>query len=375
MIKIAILGTRGVPARHGGFETFAEKLAPYLAEQGVEVTVYCQDVYRAGGPFIEVDSWNGVRRVHVRVLGRARYSTVLFDLISSVHATLDGSVQLVLGYNTALFQLIGRACRRRIIFNMDGIEWQRGKWGRWVRLWLRTNEKVAHRLANIAIADHPSIAAHLFARTGRQSVVIPYGAEDTRSRGDLGARRTDLADDYFLVVARCEPENSLLEIVRAFSSRPRSARLVVVSDVGAAGSYGIAVRSAADPSVTFMGAVYDPAILAKLRYHAKAYVHGHTVGGTNPSLVEALSAGRPVIAHDNRFNRWVAGDGQLYFKNEADLDSALSLLSGDNEAAHSIGELAYARYKTMFQWEAILRAYFDLLTDQEHFRQKDSPWA
>jgi glycosyltransferase involved in cell wall biosynthesis len=359
--EISILGTRGIPARHGGFETFVERLAPYLADRGWRVTVYCQ----AGGEDqSHEDNWQGVRRVHLPVHQSEALGTIVFDWKSTVHAAREGGLKLVLGYNTALFSALYRVRGRTNLINMDGIEWQREKWSFPERAWLYLNERFGCWLGNHLIADHPEIKTHLATRVAADKItVIPYGADavteaDAGLIGQFGLE----PDRYALVIARPEPENSILEIISAFSERRRGLTLAVLGQYQPANnSYHRRVLDAAGPEVKFLGAVYERERVNALRCHGRLYIHGHTVGGTNPSLVEALGAGMPVLAHDNRFNRWVAGEGARYFDSTVTCARHLDAILGNHAVLEAMRTASRARFAREFTWERILGAYERLL--------------
>lgn len=361
--SVAILGTRGIPAQHGGFETFAERLALYLVERGWDVTVYCQ---RDGeGPRSEA-WWNGIRLIEIPERRTGAAGTVIFDLKSTLASLRHESLILTLGYNTALFCAAHRMFGHPNLINMDGLEWQRPKWGRLARAWLYLNERLGCWLGNHLIADHPEIARHLATRVPRRKITtIPYGS-DTVTHADpallrpLGVR----PHQYALVVARPEPENSILEIVSAFSARRRGYQLVVLGRYEPnVNAYHAQVVQAASDEVVFAGAVYDKELVAALRFHARLYVHGHTVGGTNPALVEALGAGCPVLAHDNRFNRWVAGEGASYFRTRDDCDNQLTALLDDTRGLAWMSLASRSRHAEAFTWDHVLHLYEQLLLE------------
>lgn len=355
--RVAILGTRGVPATHGGFETLAHHLSLYLAARGWDVTVYCQAEGR--GPATE-DAWNGVRRVTIPTPYPGAMGTVHFDWRSVMHAARCEGTALVLGYNTAAFLPVLRGAGRHVVLNMDGIEWRRGKWSPTARVWLRANERIGATVAHSLIADHPEIKRHVATFAPAHKITtIAYGAnaidnapvEPVRSAGLEPGR-------YLLVVARVEPENSVLPIVRSFSRRPRGVQLAVVGPLAPSSQpYHAAVASAAGVEVRFLGPVYEPTAIAALRFHARAYVHGHTVGGTNPSLVEALGAGNAVVAHANPFNRWVAGDAARYFVDEDDLDGAFDAVTTTDVQWATMRLAARDRFREAFTWPAVLERY------------------
>jgi glycosyltransferase involved in cell wall biosynthesis len=214
------------------------------------------------------------------------------------------------------------------------------------------------------IADHPSIELHLMSRMPiRKITMIPYGADRVESADPALLAPYGLTPDrYALVVARPEPENSVLEIVRAFSQRPRGMQLVVLGRyVPEQNEYHRATIAAASDEVIFPGGIYDANVVAALRVHARFYVHGHTVGGTNPALVEALGAGCAVLAHDNVFNRWVAGAEAAYFYDEDDFARQLDVLGGDERQLRLMRAASVRRFEEQFAWPKILRAYESLL--------------
>lgn len=359
--SLRILGIRGIPASHGGFETFAERLAVWLVGRGWDVTVYCQE--NGDGP-PRTGSWHGVRLVHVPVPFEGSRGSIVFDWRSVRHASRETGVVLTLGYNTALF---GRVYRRRgvpHVVNMDGIEWRRAKWSAAVKLWFRFNERYACRTADHLVADHPEIKNHLARHVPADRITtIPYGADAVASPDEATLAGLDLRrDGYALVVARPEPENSLLEIVTGYSARPRGHDLVVLGDLRPEERrYDRAARDAAGPGVRFLGAIYDRGVLDSLRAGTRAYIHGHRVGGTNPSLVEAMGAGSAVLAHDNRFNRWVAGDGARYFRSARDVDDTLTALLPDDGAIARMRDASRQQFRARFRWEGVLQAYEALL--------------
>jgi glycosyltransferase involved in cell wall biosynthesis len=261
---------------------------------------------------------------------------------------------------------------------MDGLEWRRTKWRWHERAWLYMNERIGCWTGNHLIADHPSIAAHLGTRVNRRKItMIPYGADriDERSGGlpkELGLGNAS----YALVIARPEPENSVLEIVTAFSRRPRGAKLVVLGKYDPLKNpYHREVVDAAGPEVLFPGAIYDQNAVNALRRHALFYLHGHQVGGTNPSLVEALGASCAVIAHNNEFNRWVAGPEARFFSTESDCDLHISALFADAATVRAMREASGRRFDSAFRWDSVLAQYEALLERNVQIgrKQKVSP--
>ncbi|WP_227815743.1 DUF1972 domain-containing protein [Nitrogeniibacter aestuarii] len=359
--KLTILGIRGIPAAHGGFETFAEHLSVFLKDRGWLVTVYCQEVGK--GPIFE-DSWQGIKRINVPVEGDGPASTIAFDWKATRHAARDRSaVVLTLGYNTAVFCTLLRLAGVRNVINMDGIEWKRAKWGGMAKSWFWMNDWAGCWLGNHLVADHPEIKQHLKTRVSADKVtVIPYGADAVTGAEAAPVNELGLTPGRFAtVIARAEPENSLLEIVSGFSRKQRGIHLAVLGKYDREHAYQRRVLDAASEEVKFVGAIYDKAVVSSLRFHSMFYVHGHQVGGTNPSLVEALGAGNAVLAHDNKFNRWVAGPSQCYFDGESGAADAFDTLLSPQAQLEVMREESRQRHQAHFTWEAILSEYESLL--------------
>ena len=358
--KLLILGTRGIPAEHGGFETFAQRLALYLTKQNWEVTVYCQ----TAEPNLPSKNWQGIKLVYISTLKNKALGSILFDFKSTLHAATKGDgIILTLGYNTAIFSILYRLNGKFNIINMDGLEWQRQKWNAFEKAWLYLNERIGAKVGNRLVADHPEIKNYLSRRVCADKIVmIPYGAAPiSQSDASLLEPYSLTSQSYALIIARPEPENSIWEIVSAFSAQKRGYQLVVLGKYFPRNAYHRQVLQAASEEVVFLGAIYDPQTVHALRVHTRLYIHGHTVGGTNPSLVEALAAGSPVLARDNAFNHWVAGDKAHYFSDEAQCLSKLNELLENTEELEKMRKESKNRYKQAFAEDKDLKAYEKLL--------------
>lgn len=363
MRKLIIMGTRGVPAQHGGFETFAEYLALYLVGRDWDVTVYCQE--DGDGLTIRTDEWRGVKRVIISVKQKGALGTIIFDWKSIWHLLKNKSnLVLTLGYNTATFCALYRLKNIRNLINMDGIEWKRDKWNFYERAWFLFNERFGCVIGDHLIADHPEIKKHLETLVSPSKItMIPYGASEILNADASLLQRIGVASGrYALVIARPEPENSVLDIVKAFSRKFRGYKLVMLGRYEPSQNvFHKVVLDAASEEVIFPGAIYDREVVEAVRFHARIYIHGHRVGGTNPSLVEALGAGSAVLAHDNHFNRWVAGSDARYFKNEGECADLLEALWNDDQAIASMRIASRNRFHEAFTWAEILAQYETLL--------------
>lgn len=358
---LRILGTRGVPAVHGGFETFAEYLSLHLVSRGWRVVVYCQN--DGIGPLFK-DIWRGVERVHIPVTQEGPKGTIVFDWQATAHAAMYKDLCLTLGYNTAVFCALLRVKGIPNLINMDGIEWSRAKWGAVAKTWFWLNDWAGCWLGNHLVADHPQIKLHLQSRVADSKITtIPYGAEVVTAAPIEPVQSLGLEPGrFFTVISRAEPENSLLEVVQGFSSKLRGMQLVVLGNYQESSAYHRAVKAAASGEVRFVGAIYDKTVVQALRFHSAAYVHGHQVGGTNPSLVEALGAGNAVVAHDNRFNRWVAGEGAIYFSGAEEFARCIDELLANPAALKILRQHGQQRFTQAFTWPDVLAQYEELLT-------------
>ena len=354
------MGTRGVPASHGGFETFAEDFALYLLSKGWTVQVYCQVEGRGA---ITTDVWNGITCIKVPVKGDSPLATAIFDFKGIIHSLASKEVVLTLGYNTAVLNVLYRVFGIPNIINMDGVEWKRGKWNWLFKVWFYLNETMACWIGNKLVADHPDIKQHLLGRTFSDKIsVIPYAAPYIDEADESLLSKFNLEKGgYCILIARPEPENSILEVVKSFSRCTRNIKLIILGNYSAQKAYQASVLAAASGEVVFLGAIYEKAVVQSLRFHARFYIHGHTVGGTNPSLIEAMGVGSAILAQDNIFNRWVTDNKACYFKTETDCDEILSRMIQDDEYITTLRASMRKRYLEEFTYDKIHGAYENLI--------------
>lgn len=364
-LRIAILGTRGIPAGYGGFETFAEQLAVRLAARGHQITVYAE----APGRAPRADRlYQGVRVRERRSPRWGPASTLAYDGACLWDARRGHDLVYMLGYGAAWACWLPRLFGTPVWINVDGLEWARSKWSAPARAYLRAMEWLATRSATRLIADAQAIAARMRQRypRGAPCSFIAYGAQLPQRPDPAPLARWGLEPGgYLLAVARPEPENHLLEIAQGCLQVPDAPPLVLVGDVRADGSaYQRRLLTLAGERVRFLGGVYDAAQLESLRLHSACHLHGHSVGGTNPSLLEALACGNWVIAHDNPFNREVAREAADYFSSPAALAQALRRWQGASQterrrradqARHVIAQ-NYTWEQITDRYEALMRA-------------------
>ncbi|MEO8406343.1 MAG: DUF1972 domain-containing protein [Chitinophagaceae bacterium] len=327
-LKIGILGTRGIPNHYGGFEQFAEYLSLGLSQRGHDVYVYNSDRH-----FYKENEWNGVNIIHCRDLEHkfGTFGQFFYDLNCNRDAVKrDFDVLLHLGY-TSDSVWYWRWPRHTInMVNMDGLEWKRSKYNKPTQRFLKWAESLAARHAQVLVADSPRIQEYLWDTYHKKAIHIPYGAEIFTDIDDVVPAKFNLIPgNYFLLIARIEPENNIELIIRGYLEANHPYPLVIVGNI--ANKFGHYLSTTyTHPNIRFAGPVYDQPELNNLRYHSARYFHGHSVGGTNPSLLEAMACSCNIAAHDNMFNQAVLTDDADYFSTEAQI--ALLINNANNEA-------------------------------------------
>jgi glycosyltransferase involved in cell wall biosynthesis len=323
-MKIAILGTRGIPNNYGGPETNAEIMSPIFLRMGHEVTVYSPDEH----PY-QAEDWNGVRIKHVfcKESRLKIWGTFLYDYLCLRDAVRsDFDVILELGYvPCAIFFPLHRRRRPVLFTNMDGLEWKRDKWNFLLRRFAKLTERLGARCSDALIADNEAIQTYYREKYGRESYFIPYGATPvyepvTPHLATYGVE----AMAYFLLIARMEPENNIETILEGYVASGSRKPFLLVGNMTTKFASRLETRFGDRPGIRFLGGIYDYEVLSALRWHADLYFHGHSVGGTNPSLVEAMATNAFIAAHDNPFNRAVLGDTALYFSSAADVAAVVA---------------------------------------------------
>jgi glycosyltransferase involved in cell wall biosynthesis len=360
-MRMAILGTRGIPARYGGFETLAEELSAGLAARGHAVTVYTRTRYAQAG----LESWRGAR---IRVLPTvpSKYlDTVVHGWLSSFDAALAryDAVLVCNAINAASSFLPRVTGRTRVVLNVDGLERNRRKWNAAGRAAYRLSEVLSTLLPDAVVSDAQVIRDYYRQRYGFDSVFIPYGGDLPAPAGRAALERLGLSPEgYILYVSRLEPENNALEVVQAYRDVPGRTPLVVVGDAPYAADYIGRVRAAADPRVLFPGAVYGEGY-RELLANALVYVQATEVGGTHPALVEALGYGRVVAYHASPENEEVAAGAALPFDIRAPggLAGVLTRLLDDPGTGSVWKERARQRVRERYQWRDVVDRYERLL--------------
>lgn len=354
-MRIALIGTRGVPARYGGFETAAEEVGRRLVENGHHVTVYCRY------PGQTLDEYLGMHLVNLPAVRRRAAETLSHTALSVAHAIISGRPDVAFVFNAANAPLLPplRAARIPIAVHVDGLEWKRAKWGPRASAYYLWAEARSVRWADAVIADAHGIAEHLREVHGVAARYIPYGAPIISPPAHRLAELGVTPRGYHLVVARFELENHVQELVAGFVASRCVLPLLVVGDAPYSHAYRAAVIAAAagDPRVHFLGSVWDADLLDALYGHAATYLHGHCVGGTNPSLLRAMGAGAPVIAWDVVFNREVAGAAGRYVDTPEAAARACEEAEADPGGATARGLAGREDIARRYRWSDVAAAY------------------
>lgn len=366
-MKIGILGTRGIPNQHGGFEQFAQFVAPALVARGHDVSVYNSSLH----PF-EGESWHGVSLIKERDL-EDKIGTV-GQFIYDLNCILDArkrkfDIILQLGYTSSSIWSRLLPKDAVIVTNMDGLEWKRSKYSPPVQSFLKRAEKWAVAGSDLLIADSKGIQAYLVDKYQKDSRFIAYGAT-LFTEPDAGILAAYGLSEYAynLLIARMEPENNLETILKGHLATDTDEKLILIGyHKNKFGSY--LKKKYEDHRTLFPGPIYDLAVLNNLRHFSRIYFHGHSVGGTNPSLLEAMASQALIMAHDNIFNRSVLGEDAFYFSSPADISSVLDrrLRKGDYQAFLQNNN---AKIKEKYSWEYITTLLEEYLTEALRMRRR-----
>jgi glycosyltransferase involved in cell wall biosynthesis len=355
-VRLAILGTRGIPARYGGFETLAEELSARLAARGHDVTVYTRSRYAEAG----LSVWRGAKIRTLPTIATKHLDTAVHGLLSAVDAVGRGyDAILVCNAVNAATAWLPRLGGARIVLNVDGIEWQRAKWGAAGRLAFRASERLATAVPDTVVADARVIQDYYRQRYGLPTVFIPYGGDLPEPTGREWLDRLGLEDGrYVLYVSRLEPENNALAVVEAYARVPGEVPLVLVGDAPYAPEYIARVKAAADPRVRFPGAIYGEGY-RQLLARCLVYIQATEVGGTHPALVEALGYGRVVLYNATPENEEVAAGAGLPFdvRRPESLAEVLRPLLDDPASGSVWKGRARARVQERYLWNDVTDRY------------------
>ncbi|AHF14211.1 DUF1972 domain-containing protein [Niabella soli] len=360
-MRIAIIGTRGIPNQYGGFEQFAEYLATGLQQKGFEVTVYNPEFHSFREHFFEgvkiVRKWSPEKQIGAS----ANFIYDYLCLKDAIRKKFDIIYEAGYGTNSIshLFLNFGSSA---IVTNMDGLEWKRAKWGPMTRWLTKYFEKLAVKTSHNLIADNTGIQKYLFEQYQANSHMIPYGAEIPEKVDDSLINQYSLQPaGYFLLIARLEPENNVEMIIDGYLRSDKKWPLICVGGMQTKHFKYLNQKIGNEKMVHFVGGIYKKEVLDALRKNALAYFHGHSVGGTNPSLLEAMAAGSFIAAHNNDFNRGVLEANALYFSDSDQVTTIINEVERlRNESFASFSRSNLDIISNKYSWEHIIQQYIDL---------------
>ncbi|MDP8263645.1 MAG: DUF1972 domain-containing protein [Candidatus Ancaeobacter aquaticus] len=364
-MKIAIMGTRGIPARYGGFETLAEALSVRFVASGYRVTVYCRKKYSDQ----IIDQYKGVDLKYVPAIYFKYFETVTHTLCSVIHDVFCGRSTHVLLCNSAnaVFIPLLKLFRKRVIINVDGLEWKRRKWNICGKWWYKLGEKLAVKYADTIVTDARVIEDYYKKVHGSRTVFIAYGAdvicgEDTEYLSQLGLEN----EKYILYVGRLEPENNADKVMEAYKKVDTQFHLVLVGDAPYSAIFKKRLNELLDDKIILSGAVYGEKYWTLLS-NALFCINATEVGGTHPAIVEAMAAGKMVLANDVPENCEVIGDTGIPFSIGAcgDLEKKIERSINDPELISLLGKRARERVSLYYSWDTITKEYIDVLIGSE----------
>lgn len=356
MKKISIIGTAGIPGKYGGFETLAEHLTKHIGIK-LSMVVYCS-------------SKNYTERLHTHNEAALKYipldangmQSIPYDILSLFHAARNSSTILILGVSGCVVLPLFRLFypQKKLIINIDGLEHKRDKWKKSIQRFLKYSEKLAIKFGDVIITDNKAIQDYILAEYKKTSTLIAYGG-DHAVRASLSPeikQQYAIPDEYAFKVCRIEPENNIHLILEAFAKVDYPLVLIGNWDRSA---YGIDLKQkyAKNENLFLLNPIYDQFILDQIRSNCTVYIHGHSAGGTNPALVEAMNLGLPVFTFDCAYNRATTLNKALYFKDIAELKNLVEFTCEKN--LHSLGEMMLTIAKENYTWEKVSNQYYEIL--------------
>ena len=360
-MKIAIMGIRGIPANYGGFETFAEELAPRLVERGHQVTVYG----RSNNVKHEGRYYRGVRLVILPTIAHKYFDTVAHTFLCVLHALKEGyDAVLICNSANSAFAWIPRLAQQKVALNVDGLEWKRQKWNAFGKMYYKLSERIATFTPNEVVTDARDIEKYYLQTYNRRSTFIPYGAPVERVNSGEILRRLGLASRrYALYVSRLEPENNAHLVVQAYEKVNSDMPLLIVGDAPYSADYIRALKRTKDPRIIFTGYVFGQGY-RELQSHAYFYVQATEVGGTHPALIEAMGHGNCVLANDVPEHREVLAEAGLYFSATAadELRDQMQMLIDHPQLVERYRALAVRRIEENYTWDKVTEQYERLFT-------------
>jgi glycosyltransferase involved in cell wall biosynthesis len=354
-MRVAFIGTRGVPASYSGFETCVEKLGQRMVQRGHDVTVFCRSThYRERLP-----DYLGMRLVYLPAVRQKHLETLSHTLLSVPRVPRDTAI-VCMGVGNAPVVRALELAGRRTVFNVDGADWRRDKWGRFASWYLRTSERLAARGKSIVLADAEAVRRYYSEVYHRETEVVPYGADPPADCGTDALDKFALKSrEYLLWVGRLVPENAPHDFLDGVRMAGLDVPAVVVGDASYAEPYKATLRALGPANTVFTGYQFGPAY-QQLSAHAGVFVLAARVGGTHPVLVEQMAAGNSILARETESNREVLGDTGLFWETPQQLADLLKAVWADAPMRRRLGEAARARVEALYSWDRVTSRYLEL---------------
>lgn len=353
-MKVSIIGTVGLPAKYGGFETLVNYLTQNLADK-FNITVYC-----SGKAYLnQIKTYNGANLKYINLSANG-FQSIFYDIISIFKSLKNSDVLLILGVSGCIvLPFINLISKKKIIVNIDGLEWKRAKWGKFAKSFLKFSESIAVKNADFIVTDNKVIQDYVNSEYGyKQSHLIAYGADHVKKEvlhKELIKKYPFLESNYAFKVCRIEPENNIHMILKAFSKLPE--KTIICIGNWSSSDYGKKLKSEYEKfnNIKLLNPIYDQKILNQFRSNASIYVHGHSAGGTNPSLVEAMQLGLPIYAYGVNYNIETTSNKADYFNSSQDL---IQLLKNQCKKTLEInGESMRLVSEKRYKWQLISDKY------------------
>lgn len=354
--KIAIIGIVGIPAKYGGFETLAEYLTKYLSGD-YDMTVYCS----AKSYEKQLVSYNGASLEYINLKANGVQS-IPYDIISILKAYRTSDTLLILGVSGCIILPVVRWFgSKNIVVNIDGLEWKRQKWSKYAKWFLKFSEKMAVKYADVVIADNKVIQEHVKNAYGKESELIAYGADHVQHvvfSSEVLKKYPFLGEKYAFTVCRIEPENNLHIIIEAIAQQDELPLVIIGNWENSEYGRELRMKYVEMEHIHLLDPIYEQNILNQIRSNCTVYLHGHSAGGTNPSLVEAMYLELPIFAYDVAYNRETTEHQAEYFASAKDLVKLVEVMSKGtlNANAEKMYEIASRRYV----WSTIAQEYAEL---------------
>lgn len=370
--KIAIIGARGI-GNYGGFESVVSELGPGLVKKGYPVYCSCEKSENEE----EISEYFGVKKIYFPIKPPSNYTLrkafeIFYDIYFTIKCSFFCDIVYALGLGASISLLVPRLLGKVSIVNVDGLEWRRSKFSLIEKFLLKIMFLMCCISSNVIIIDNKSLIEYVNKKYRKKAVFIPYGVNTPRFIPWDKSKLTNLTtfknkcnllpNKYWLVVARLEPENNIHIIIDGFLRSKTSMPLVIIGDF-TSDSYKRKVHnmiSKSSNNVLFLGSIYNIDVLNMFRQNCFAYIHGHSVGGTNPSLLEAMAMKNIIVAHDNEFNREVGSNCVLYFKDSIDLEGKIKKIEHNFESYLGLKEDAHIRVKEVYSWDIIVEDYISI---------------